>query len=159
MMETISSHFMRDIEKGMRAGGDDGWEIINYFNDIYNLGEAISGDALQAFLKEISPHTYYFEKTVKISTLHQDIQRRFFFPTDELRLTVCVERVDGQLQFDLFRHVGELIFKGFSLHQATAVYELVRRNSPLFMLLERYHLPAWHQEARGQNGGVQHAYG
>ena len=159
MMETISSHFMHDIEKGMRGTGDDGWEIINYFNDIYNLGEAISGDALQAFLKEVSPHTFYFEKTVKISTLHQDIQRRFFFPYDELQLTVCAERVDDQLQFDLFRYVGELIFKGFSMHQATAVYELVRRNSPLCMLLERHHVPAWYQEARGQNGGVQTAYG
>jgi hypothetical protein len=159
MLETISSHFMHDIERGMRSSGDDGWEIINYFNDIYNLGEAISGEALQAYLKEMSPHTYSFDKTVKISALHQEIQHRFFFPSSELQFTICVERVDEQLRFDLFRYVEELVFKGFSLHQATTVYELVRRNAPLYILLERHHLLTWYREAKEENGGVQTAYG
>jgi hypothetical protein len=159
MMETISSHFMHDIERGMRSSGDDGWEIINYFNDIYNLGEAISGEALQAYLKEISPHTFTFDKTVKISALHQEIQHRFFFPSPELQFTICVDRVDDQLQFDLFCQVGEVVFKGFSMHQATAVYELVRRTSPLYILLERHHLATWYREAKEESGGVQTAYG
>lgn len=159
MMETISSHFMHDIERGMQGSGEDGWEIVNYSNDIYNLGEAISGEALQAYLKEISPHTFTFDKTVKISALHQEIQHRFFFPASELQCTICVERVDEQLRFDLFRYVEELVFKGFSLHQTTAVYELVRRTSPLYILLERHHLLTWYREAKEENGGVRTAYG
>jgi hypothetical protein len=159
VVETASSLFMRDIEKGMRGSGESGWETLTYFNDIYNLGEAMSGDALQSYLKEISPHTYYYDKTVKITELHQEIQQRFFFPSPELKLFVGVERINGQLHFDLMRYVGELVFKGFEVYQATEVYEIVRRNSPLYLLLERHHLMAWYQEAKEKNGAELAAHG
>lgn len=153
VMETASSLFMSDIEKGMRDSGDDGWETLTYFNDIYNLGEAMSGEAREAYLREISPHKYYFDKAVKVNELHTEIQQRFFFPSPELKFCCCVERVNDKLQFDLLRYVGELVFKGFEIHQATAVYEIVRKNSPLYLLLERHHLPAWYEEAKEKNGG------
>jgi len=159
VMETASSLFMSDIEKGMRGSGDDGWETLTYFNDIYNLGEAMSGEALQAYLREISPHKYYFDKTVTASDLHTEIQQRFFFPSSELKFFVCVERVNDQLHFDLLRHVGELVFRGFEIHQATAVYEIVRKTSPLYILLERHHLMTWYEEAKAKNGGAQTAFG
>jgi hypothetical protein len=159
VMKTTSSLFMGDIEKGMGGSGDDGWETLTYFNDIYNLGEAMSGEALQAYLREISPHKYYFDKIVSAEDLHVEIQRRFFFPSPELKFFVCVERINDQLRFELLRHVGELVFRGFEIHQATAVYEIVRKNSPLFLLLERHHLPAWYEEAKAKNGGAQTAFG
>jgi len=159
VMETASSLFMSDIEKGMRGSGDDGWETLTYFNDIYNLGEAMSGEALQAYLREISPHRYHFDKMVKVNDLHTEIQQRFFFPSPELKFFICVERANDQLHFDLLRHIGELVFRGFEIHQATAVYEIVRKNSPFYLLLERHHLMAWYEEAKGKNGGVQTAFG
>ncbi len=152
VMESASSLFISDIEKGMSGSGDDGWETLTYFNDIYNLGEAMSGDALQAYVKEISPHTYSFDKTVKVAELHREIQQRFFFPTPELTFFISVGRVNDHLQFDLLRYVGELVFKGFELHQATAVYEIVRKNSPLYLLLERHHLMTWYKEAKEKTG-------
>ncbi|OGP53678.1 MAG: hypothetical protein A2Y65_00075 [Deltaproteobacteria bacterium RBG_13_52_11] len=159
VMETASSLFMSDIGKGMRGSGDDDWETLTYFNDIYNLGEAMSGEALQAYQKEISPHTYYFDKTVKVTELHREIQQRFFFPSSELKFFVSVERVNGQLQFDLVRYGGELVFKGFERRQATAVYEIVRKNSPLYLLLEKHHLITWHKEAREKAGETLAAHG
>jgi hypothetical protein len=158
-MEIAASLFMNDIEKGIRDSGDDGWETLTYFNDIYNLGEAMSGEALQAYLKEISPHTYYFDKHVKITELHQEIQKRFFFPSSEIKFFICVEQDEGQLHFDLIRYVGELVFKGFDLHQSTAVYEMVRKNSPLQLLLERHHLMTWYKEAKERNHGVLAVHG
>src|SRR4030043_528096 len=155
VVETASALFMKDIEKGMKDSGDDGWETLTYFNDIYNLGEALSAEALQTYLRETSPHKNNFYKTVLANDLHAEIQQHFFFPSPELKFCVCVERRNDQLHFDLFRHVGELVFRGFEIHQATAVYEIVRKNSPFYLLLERHHLRAWYEEAKAKNEGVQ----
>ena len=157
VVKTASALFLRDIERGMKDSGDEGWETLTYFNDIYNLGEALSGEALQSYLRETSPHKYNFYKIVSTNDLHAEIQQHFFFPSPELKFCVCVERRNGQLQFDLFRHVGELVFRGFEIHQATAVYEIVRKNSTFYLLLERHHLRAWYEEVKAKNGGVQSA--
>ena len=119
----------------------------------------MSEEALQTYLREISPHKYYFDKAVKVNELHTDIQQRFFFPSSEVKFTICVEKGEAQLQFDLFRYVEELVFKGFEIHQATAVYEIVRKNSPFYLLLERHHLGAWYKEAKEKTGGVRAAQG
>jgi hypothetical protein len=158
-METASALFMNDITKGMSDSGDAGWETLTYFNDIYNLGEALSEEALQAYLREISPHQYSFEKVVTINKLHPEIQGRFFFPSSELKFFFCVAKEEGQLEFDLFRYVGELVFKGFEIHQATAVYEIVRKNSSFYLLLEKHHLREWYQEARAKTGEAWAAQG
>jgi hypothetical protein len=157
--DATSALFMKDIEKGMKDSGDDGWETLTYVNDIYNLGEAVSGEALQAYLRETGAYKYNFYKTVSHNDLHAEIQQHFFFLSPELKFCVCVERRNGQLHFDLFRYVGELVFRGFEIHQATAVYEIVRKNSPFYLLLEMYHLRAWYEEAKAKNGGIQTALG
>lgn len=159
VMESISSHLMNDIAKGMKGSGEDGWETLTYFNDIYNLGEAMSEEALRTYLREQSTHKYYFDKTVKVNELHPELQQRFFFPASELRFCICVGKEEPQLQFDLFRYVGELVFRGFEIHQATAVYEIVRKNSPMFLLLERHHLREWYKKARENKGEAQAALG
>ena len=159
VMEAASSLFINDIAKGMSGTGSDGWETLTYFNDIYNLGEAMSEEALQIYLKEISPHKYYFDKAVKVNKLHAEIQQRFFFPSSDVKFTICVEKGEAQLHFDLFRYVGELVFKGFEIHQATPVYEIVNKNSPFYLLLERHHLKAWYKEAKEKPDGVRAARG
>jgi hypothetical protein len=159
VMETASALFMNDIKKRISGSGDAGWETLTYFNDIYNLGEALSEEALQAYLREISPHQYSFEKVVKSNELHPEMQERFFFPSSELKFFFCVAKEEGQLEFDLFRYVGELVFKGFEIHQATAVYEIVRKNSSFYLLLEKHHLREWYQEARAKTGEAWAAHG
>lgn len=159
VMETASALFMSDIKKRISGLGDAGWETLTYFNDIYNLGEALSEEALQAYLREISAYQYSFEKVVKTNELHPEIQGRFFFPSAELKLCCCVAKEEGQLEFDLFRYVGELVFKGFEIHQATAVYEIVRKNSSFFLLLEKHHIREWYQEARAKTGEAWAAHG
>jgi hypothetical protein len=151
IMEIASALFMKDIKKRISGLGDAGWETLTYFNDIYNLGEALSEEALKAYLREISPFQHSFEKAIKTSELHPDIQERFFFPSSELKFFFCVAKEEGQLEFDLFRYVGELVFKGFEIHQATAVYEIVRKNSAFYHLLEKHHLTEWYQQARAKN--------
>ncbi len=159
VMDTASSLFMKDVAKGASGLGDAGWETVTYMNDIYNLGEALSEEALQAYLREISPHQYHFEKEVKTKELHSEIQERFVFPTPELKFSICVRNDEAQLQFDLFRYAGSLVFKGFEIHEAIAVYEIVRKTSPVYLLLERYHLRDWYREARRKSGEVQVAQG
>ncbi len=148
VVEETSSLLMRDIDKGMRGYGEDGWEVLTPLNDIYNLGEAMSEEALKAYIRETSPHRYHFGKEIKVNELHPEIQRRFFFPSTELKLIISVEKNGNKISFDIFRHVGELVFKGFEAQKATTVYEIIRKNSPFYQLLERHHLPAWYSEAR-----------
>lgn len=159
VMETASDLFMSDVRKRISGSGDTGWETLTYFNDIYNLGEALSEEALQAYMREVSPHQYSFEKVVKTNELHPEIQERFFFPSSELKFFFCVAKEEGQLDSDLFRYVGELVFKGFEIHQATAVYEIVRKNSSFYLLLEKHHLQDWYQEARAKTGEAWAALG
>ncbi len=148
IIDTTSSLLMNDIEKGMRGAMEGEWEVLNYFNDIYNLGEAISGEALQAYLREISPHKYYFIKTVRIEELHPEIKQQFFFPSPELQFTICIQRESVQLDFELFRYVGELVFRGFEMHQPTTVYEIIRKSSPFYQMLQQYHLHEWLKEKK-----------
>ncbi|MBW2038203.1 MAG: hypothetical protein JRI46_01180 [Deltaproteobacteria bacterium] len=159
VVEATSSSLMHDIERGMRGYGEDDWEVLTPLNDIYNLGEAMSEEALQAYLRETSPYRYHFEKEVNTSEIHPEIQKRCFFPSAELKLLISVERNGDRLRFDLFRYVGELVFKGFETHKATAVYEIVRKDSSLYHLLERYHLMAWYKEAREKMRGMRTAEG
>lgn len=158
-MDNVTDTFMRDIEKGAANLRADGWETLSYVNDIYNLGEAISGEALEAYLREISPYRYYFEKAVKVDELNPEIQQRFLFPSAELRFIICVDRNIEGVRFDVVRYVGELVFRGFESHQATAVYEIIKRGSPFYLLLERYHLASWYEEARAKEKGMHRAYG
>ncbi len=159
VVEEASSSLMSDIEKGMRGYGEESWEVLTPLNDIYNLGEAMSEEALHAYLRETSPHKYHFEKNTKTNELHPEIQKRFFFSSTELKLFISVERKEDVLNFDLFLYVGSLVFKGFEAQNTTVVYEIVRKNSPFYHLLERHHLMEWYKEARGKMRGTQVAEG
>jgi hypothetical protein len=159
VIESASALFMSDMAKGLSGSVDAGWETLTYFNDIYNLGEALSGEALQAYLREISPHQYYFEQELKTNELHPEIQERFFFSSSELKFFICAAKGEGQLQYDLFRYVGELVFKGFETYQATAVYEIVRKTSSFYLLLEKHHLGTWHRQAKERTGEMRAAQG
>lgn len=155
VVEATSSLLMQDIKKGSRGYSEDGWEVLTPFNDIYNLGEAMSEEAIQAYMRETSPHKYHFGKEIKTNELHPEIQKRFFFPSEKLKLLISVEKTENRLSFDLFRYEGELVFKGFEAHKATGVYEIIRKDSPPSHLLEEYHLVPWYKEAREKIGRVR----
>ena len=156
IVDTMSSLLQHDIEKGMNGiGYEEGWEVLTPLNEIYNLGDAISGEALQAYLTETSPSRYHFQKRVTIDELHPDIRKNCFFPEDELTITVSVQKADDRLQFDVFNHIGELVFKGFETEKPTAVCEIVRKGSLFYQLLHEHHLQAWYTEARDSSKSVR----
>lgn len=159
VVKTTSSLLMKDIEKGISGYGEDGWDILSSHNDIYNLGEAMSEEALHAYLRETSPHQYHFSTNVKTSELHPEIQHSFLFPSAELKFSIGVKRMGDAFDFDLFRYVGELVFRGFEGRKATIVYEIVRKSSLLYHLLEKHHLMTWYQESKEKATGVRTAKG
>jgi len=159
VVETTAALLMQDIEQGISGYGETDWEVLSPLNDIYNLGEAMSEEALQAYLRETSPYKYHFEREVKIDELHPEIQERFFFPSSVLKILISTEKMEDTLRFDIFRHVGELIFKGFETQKATAIYEIIRKDSSFYHLLGKYHLAVWYKEAREKMGVGQVAAG
>jgi hypothetical protein len=152
--DSISASLTDDVEEAMKGFGEESWEILAGVNDIYNLGEAISQDALQAYLTETRATAYHFEKEADITELHADIQNRFFFPAPTLQFVVSVHKADNALSFTLFRYAGTLVFKGFETQQPTPVYELLRRGSAFCQLLQKHHLSDWYQDARTHRTGV-----
>jgi len=147
-VDDVSSMLITDLQRGMKGIGEDGWDVLTPVNGIYNLGEAMSEEALKAYLKETSSKKFHFERLISVNELHPEIKSRFFFPDPELALVISVEKVDGQFLFDVFSYAGELIFKGFEHQKPTRIYEVIRKSSPFYRLLETHHLASWHLEAQ-----------
>ncbi len=110
--------------------------------DIYNVGEAISGPALDAYLRETRSTHFFFRRSVNTGELHPEIRQRFFFPEDVI-FFVIGKSLTGATEPAIFRYAGQVAFRGFEHNLPSAVYEIMRPESPLVALLLRHHFPAW----------------
>lgn len=111
-------------------------------SDIYNLGEAISGPALDAYLRHCRHEKRFFPVRIRPEELHPEIRERFLFEQEILNLLIGVPLADqGPLR--IFRQVGLVVFRGFERNRPTVVYEILRPSSPLVRLVEKHHLSQW----------------
>ena len=117
-------------------------------NDIYNLGEAISAGALDAYLRQTRTSHLFFQVQTRPDELHADLQCRFLFHQEMLGLIVGCELKRESPVFEMFRYVGQVLFRGFEGTRPTAVYEILRPGSPFVRLMAKHHLPEWLSEAR-----------
>ncbi|HUU04036.1 MAG TPA: hypothetical protein VM425_21545 [Myxococcota bacterium] len=118
-------------------------------SDIYNLGEALSAGALDAYLRQTRHTHFFFRLQVRTGELHPELRDRFFFP-EEVSSLVVGRRMGDQVpieEVEIFRYVGQILFRGFEVTRPTSVYEILRQRSPFLQLLIRHHLPAWLKEA------------
>ena len=56
--------------------------------------------------------------------------------------------VRSKRSLELFRYVGQVLFRGFEVAHPTSVYEILRTNSPFVRMLLDHHLDAWLAEAK-----------
>jgi hypothetical protein len=111
-------------------------------NDIYNLGEAISEQALDAYLQKTRSTHFFFRVQVRPTELAPEIQERFFFP-DEVLTLVLGRRLSDEEGSEIFRYVGQVLFRGFEVTQPTRVYEVMRTSGPFTRLLMKHHVEQW----------------
>jgi hypothetical protein len=115
-------------------------------HDIYNLGEAMSAGALDAFIRQSRNTHQFFRLQVRPADLCPEIQARFLFLAPTLSLVLGaplkVQPVLGT-EVEVFRYVGQVLFRGFEVTRPTAVFEILRPDSPFMRLLAKHHLEAW----------------
>ncbi len=116
-------------------------------NDIYNLGEAISEKALDAYLNATRSTHFFFFVSADVSTFHPEIQKRFLFLDTHLHLIVGTRLNSDVDKIELFRYEGQILFRGFEVMEPTKVFEIMRPNSAFVRLLQKHHLSKWLTEA------------
>ncbi|MBI3752747.1 MAG: hypothetical protein HY266_01715 [Deltaproteobacteria bacterium] len=124
--------------------------ILSAASDIYNKGQALSEEALQAYMKEGKGRGFFFKREVQVSELHKEIQDAFFFPLKLLELWFAVFATEGIKYIEVFCKAGEIIFRGFESASPTVVYEIVNKDSEFFKLLVHNHFDTWYEEAQNK---------
>jgi hypothetical protein len=116
-------------------------------NDIHNLGEAISEPALNAYIRQARTERFFFRIQVRTADLHPEIQDRFLFVDDMLTLIVSKPLAAHGEGEELFRYVGQVLFRGFEVTRPTRVYEILRPEEQFSGLLLERHVQDWLAEA------------
>ncbi|MBW2699566.1 MAG: hypothetical protein JRF33_01995 [Deltaproteobacteria bacterium] len=115
--------------------------------DIYNLGEALSAKTLDAYLDKTRATHFFFQVQVQREELHPEFSQLFFIPDKGIHLIVGRDMREGQGDAEIFRYVGQVLFRGFEISRPTPIYEMLRPSSPFVRLLDMHHMKAWTEEA------------
>ncbi len=144
----VADMLLRDLARAMGMGDAQTPESLTTLSDIYNTGEAFSGEALAAWLSATAPQRAWFRKVVPVAELDREFHELFAFLAEQLELVVSVPH-DGDADRALvFRRSGQVQFRGFEAKQASTVWEMLRPDSSFSMLLAQKHLPLWTAQAR-----------
>ncbi|HEY3449771.1 MAG TPA: hypothetical protein VGK67_25680 [Myxococcales bacterium] len=151
--KAIAEMVLRDLARAMAMGDGQPAEVLSSLSDIYNTGEALSGEALAALLTQTSASRTWFRRVLQVEELDAEFRDLFVFVQDSLEIIVTLPP-DGDVdRAALFRRAGQVQFRGFEAKSPTSVWELLRPDSPFALLLAQKHLPLWTAEARGRLAG------
>jgi hypothetical protein len=149
LSQSIAKLCYNDICNAISYDTRPEFSFLNFSYDIYNLGEALSDEAMIAYLKEVKDKKNYFKKAVNILELNDEITDKFVFPEKIIKFIVCTEKHFGNIKIDLFRYAGQIRFKGFEeKKEDTTVFEIIRKDSVLYKMLMKYHINDWLLEAK-----------
>jgi hypothetical protein len=137
-----------DVNKVAGLSDARGPGLLTVVNDIYNVGEAFSVEAVEAFLKDTRSTRFAFKKGLSISELHPELRERFLFTSDTMELIVSVPLAGELTDALIFRLAGHVHFRGFEAKKATAVYELLRPSAKFTRGIMQAHLRQWLNDAR-----------
>jgi hypothetical protein len=146
----LAQECFKDFRKIISGEPMSTLRILRAVSDIYNKGQALSGDALKAYIKESTGKGFFFKRDVQVTELNKEIQNTFFFPFKVLEFWFGVFATEGVKQIDVFCKAGEIIFKGFESATPTIVYDLLNKDSGFSKLLLAYHFDRWYEEAKAQ---------
>ncbi len=139
----VANTVYADLKKAVVGGSFTSLEFLKPVKDIYNIGQALSGRALKAFRRETKATTLHFNKKIPVKELAEEIKERFFFFEDVLNFWFSIRRSFKGEEILVFRHVGNLTFRGFEPGGSTTVYEIIKKDSDFYKLFFKYHLNKW----------------
>ncbi len=91
---------------------------------LYNAGDALSGEALEAYCRAAAGEMCFVELSLPAERLEAGLRRQVVFFANELRLVAGVSPESGRLA-ELFRFAGTIVFKGFEKDHPVDVWEMV----------------------------------
>lgn len=148
MTQIMSSEFLGDLNRIISGEPFSDLRVISSTTDIYNKGEALSINALEAYMKEARGSKWFFNKKVSLSELNPAITEEFFLPFDPLEFWFSHEPTKGTERIEAFCRMGEVIFKGFEASTPMIIYELINPEGEFFKALAKYHFQQWLEESR-----------
>lgn len=148
LAQVLAQEFFKDFRRIVSGEPLSSLKILNTASDIYNKGQALSEDALKAYMRENKGKGIFFKREVQVLELHREIQNVFFFPVKILELWFCVFVTGSIQQVEVFCKAGEIKFKGFESTTPTIVYEMVGKDSEFSKLLFKHHFVKWYEEAK-----------
>jgi hypothetical protein len=89
--------------------------------NLYNAGDALSGEALNAYRKQSD--LQHVEEIVAVDELEPELRGRYAFGSAPLRLIIGTDAT-GAIR-EIFRYAGALTFKGFEAAPPTSVWEMI----------------------------------
>jgi hypothetical protein len=123
-------------------------EFVSESTDIYNLGEALSEDALREYIRGSRDRLYFFDRRVHRSEFNPEFHNIFAYDGTEIYLIFGVEQKTGGRHVEIFRHAGVLDYTGTLKREVTEVYEIIRPDSPFYLFIMDQHFQAWYDRSR-----------
>ena len=115
--------------------------------EIYNGGQALSGEALDAFLRGTLDSRIHFARALDRGELGEEAVATLALP-ERVSLILSLPAAGAIADVLGFRRIGRVAFKGFEEGEGCDVYELLPADGPLMQLVVRLLLPRWVQEAK-----------
>lgn len=130
------------LESALVATDGSSSKMFGAVNDLYNVGRALSKEAVDAFVRDTGAMRFTIEKNLPVAELPPAFER-FLFPEKTIKLIVSFDTGKARPKPIVFRFVGELQFRGFEGLRSTAIYEILDASSPVYTLLDRHFFEAW----------------
>ncbi len=144
----ITENYLNDFKKVISGEPFSALRLITSITDIYNKGQALSMEALNAYIKETRGLRRFFKKSVSADGLDGEIRDTWFLPSKEMEFFFGVAAKEGSPDIDIFNNSGRLIFRGFEAAEPTTVYEMLDREGGFYKALMERHFKGWFEEAK-----------
>jgi hypothetical protein len=125
---------------------DDGF--ISESTDIYNLGEALSEDALREYIRGSRDRFYFFDRRVQRREINPEFSTTFAYDGTEIYLIFGVEQGKEGRHVEMFRYAGILDYAGTLRREVTEVYEIIRPDSLFYLFIMDRYFEKWYEASR-----------
>jgi len=142
----ITENYLKDFEKIIAGESFSSLRLITSVTDIYNKGQALSDEALTAYIKESRGEKRFYRRIMARDELHESIREAFFLPRERMEFVFTATREKGLAE--IFYRAGELTFRGFEAAPPCGVYEMLNPEGEFFNVLWDHHIGAWIEEAK-----------
>jgi hypothetical protein len=134
----------------MSVGGgeplDEGF--VSESTDIYNLGEALSEDALREYIRGSRERFYFFDRRIQCRELNPEFNTIFAYDGTEVYLIFGVEQQGEGRHVEMFRYAGILDYAGTVKREVTEVYEIIRPDSLFYLFIMDRYFEKWYKASR-----------